>query len=150
MADNNYFSPILHRLKSRKLFCTSQELLDDLRENIEKILNSRLPDLDEYLLRPDINCNSSYLNNSLVNFGIADIQSLNLGDDSKELRFCDSVRLAISRYEPRMTNVQVEMKNTNTSRMINLEVRGVLRIYPFEDVSFQSGIEMDSNEFVVE
>ena len=149
MADN-FFSPILHRVKSRSLFCTSQEVLDDLRENIEKILNTRLPDLREYLLRPDINCESDYLNRSVLNLGIADIQSLNLGDDSKERRFCESVRLAISRYEPRMTHVKVEMNNKLNSRIINLEVRGVLRIYPFDDISFQSGIELDSQEFVVD
>lgn len=151
MADNNnYFSPILHRVRSRKVFCTSQELLDDIRTNIERILNSRLPDLDEYLLRPDINCDPTFLNDSLLNFGIADIQSLNLGDDSKERRFCESVRLAISRFEPRMAHVKVDMNNKRNSRMIDLAVRGVLLIYPFEDVSFESGIEMDSNEFVVD
>ena len=150
MAENNYFSPILHRVKSRKRLCTSQDVLDNLRANIEKILNTRLPDLKKYVLRPDLNCDPDYLNNSLLNFGIADIQSLNLGDDSKERRFCESVRLAISRFEPRMSNVKVEMNNKLNSRMINLEVRGNLRIYPFEDISFQSGIEMDSQEFVVD
>ena len=147
---SQYPSPILHRLKSLRQFCSANELVEDLRSNIEGILNSRLPIFSKYLLRSDPRCKDSLLDDSLANFGIADIQSLNLGEDKKEKRFCDSVRMAISRFEPRIGNVKVEMVNSSNSRIINLEVRGILLIHPFEDVRFESGLDANTQEFIVD
>ena len=149
---SQYPSPILHRLKSLRQSCSANELVEDLRSNIEGILNSRLPIFSEYLLRSDPKCEDSLLDDSLANFGIADIQSLNLGEDKKEKRFCNSVRVAISRFEPRLGNVRVEMVSSSNSRIINLEVRGVLLIHPFEfeDVRFESGLDANTQEFTVD
>lgn len=148
MADR-FLASILYRVTVGSRFYTAKELIEDIRRNIELILNSRLMIPSEYLLRPTSPAASRYLNNSLVNFGIADIQSLNLGDDLMEARFCESVRIGIERFEPRVANVAIEMTPSLRDRVINISVKGSLVVAPFEDIRFQSGIEPEMQKFVV-
>ena len=143
-------APILHRVKTRSRFCTPNEMIDSVRENIEKILNTRLLIPYSYVLRPFSAESSRLLNDSLVNFGIADIQSLNLGDETLEKRFCKSVKLAIQRFEQRLGYVTVEMSNSSRDRIANIEVQGMLLVPPFEkDIHFESGLEPATQKFFV-
>ena len=146
---NQYLASVLSRVKTGARFYSANDLIEDIRSNIEVILNSRLMIPAEYLLRPSDLASAKLLDDSLVNFGIADIQSLNLGDDSMETRFCESVRIGVERFEPRLTCVTVEMAPSVRERVVNISVKGSLNIEPFEDIRFQSGINPEIQKFVV-
>ena len=144
-----FLASLLSRVKTGKRFYSANAMIEDIRTNVETILNSRLMIPANYLLRSTSNRFDETLDNSLVNFGIADIQSLNLGDELMEQRFCESVRLAVERFETRLTQVSIEMVPSIGDRIINIVVRGGLAVAPYEDIQFQSGVEPELQKFVV-
>jgi len=85
----------------------------------------------------------------LVNFGVVDFQSLNMGDPLMEKRFCKSVQLSIQRFEPRLENVVVAMSASVSNRLINTEVSGQLVVQPFEAIQFDSSLDPLKQSFVV-
>jgi type VI secretion system lysozyme-like protein len=148
MADS-YLATILYRIKYGTRFCTADEVIESVRENVECILNSRLSIPEPYLLRTTDKQGLEYLDDSLVNFGVADFQSLNMGDPAMEKRFCESVKLGIQRYEPRLAKIQVAMSASQEDRLINVQVNGQLMVQPFEEIRFHSGLDADLQKFVV-
>lgn len=146
---SEYLATLLHRMQFRSRTCTANEVIESVRRNVEAILNSRICIPGDYQLRPTDERSHEILDRSLVNFGVADFQSLNMGDPEMEKRFCDSVKTAIVRYEPRLTSVLVEMASASGLRVINVQVKGRLIVQPFEEVDFESGLDMNSQKFVV-
>ena len=139
---------ILRRVKTFNRYGTAKDVVEDIRQNIQTILNSRLSIPGSCILRLADDDNAVLLNSSILNFGIADFQSLNLGAEEVEERLCNSIRIAIERFETRLTQVNVQMKPTQ-SRVVNIEVRAVLDIEPFGQVAFDSGISFPSQKVVV-
>lgn len=148
MADT-HLAPLLHRMQYRKRFCSADQVVESVRANIECLLNSRLSVPDNYVLREVDEESLDLLNRSLVNFGVVDFQSLNMGDPLMEKRFCDSVKRSIERFEPRLDNVEVEMVTEKKERLINAQVRGELVVEPFEDIRFESALSADARSFTV-
>jgi type VI secretion system protein ImpF len=144
-----YLAPLLYRFENLRRFQGADDVIEDVRRNIECLLNTRLSIPPDYLLRPTDKEAAETLNQSLVNFGVVDFQSLNMGDPLMEKRFCKSVQLSIERFEPRLAKVQVEMSPSKQKRLINTEVKGQLVVEPFEEIRFESGLDMTSQSFVV-
>lgn len=148
MADL-HLAPILYRMRNRNRFCSADDILESVRRNVECLLNSRLSIPADYVLRQPDGASLKRLNNSLVNFGIVDFQSLNMGDPQMEKRFCDSVRRAIERFEPRLGKIQVEMISSKSDRVISTQVRAEMTVQPFEEIRFDTGLDTQSKSFVV-
>ena len=148
MADR-YLAPLLYRFQHLSRFHGADQVIESVRLNIESLLNSRLSISPDYLLRPTDKDSLEMLNASLVNFGVVDFQSLNMGDPLMEKRFCKSVQLSIERFEPRLAQVHVEMTSSKNERMINTEVKGQLVVQPFEEIRFESGWDLTRQSFVV-
>lgn len=146
---DSYLAPILYRVKYGSRFCSADEVIESVRENVECILNSRLSIPGDYLLRTTDKRGLKFLDESLVNFGVADFQSLNMGDPAMEKRFCESVKLGIQRFEPRLGKIQVAMSASQEDRLISVQVNGQLIVQPFEDIRFHSGLDADLQKFVV-
>ena len=148
MADP-FLAPLLHRSQNLQRFCSADEVIESVRNNIECLLNSRLSVPADYILRPTDKKSSKLLNDSLVNFGVVDFQSLNMGDPEMESRFCNSVKIAIERYEPRLARVQVEMAPSAKNRLLTTQVNAELVVEPFDEIRFESGLDKNSQTFVV-
>lgn len=144
----SYIAPILFRVKNQRRFCTADEVIESVRSNIERLLNTRLSIPGEYVLRSTDDQSLERLNNSMLNYGVVDFQSLNMGDPEMEKRFCESVRRSIERFEPRLVKVEVEMKS-GSDRLLSTQVTGQLAVQPFEEIRFQSGLGRDTQTFVV-
>lgn len=142
-------APILVRLRTGKKLVNEKEIVADIRKNVEQILNSRLIIPDEYLLRPTTPTAGELLDQSLVNYGIVDFQSLNLGDEQLYLRFTKSVCVAIQRFEKRLKKVSVKRANNVEDRLFGIDIFASLNIEPFKDVKFQSGLELGRTDFTV-
>ena len=148
MADR-YLAPLLYRFQHLTRYHGASEVVESVRQNIESLLNSRLSISPKYLLRPTDKDSLELLNASLVNFGVVDFQSLNMGDPLMEKRFCKSVQLSIERFEPRLAQVHVDMTPSKNERMINTEVKGQLVVQPFEEIRFESGLDLVQQSFIV-
>ena len=148
MADS-FLAPLMYRFQNLSRFCSGNDIVESVRQNIECLLNSRLSIPPDYLLRATDQEAIDVLNGSLVNFGVVDFQSLNMGDPLMEKRFCKSVQLSIERFEPRLENVEVAMSSSTSSRLINTEVSGQLVVQPFEAIRFDSSLDPVNQSFVV-
>ncbi len=148
MSDS-FLAPLLYRFQNQSRFCSGNEIVESVRLNIESLLNSRLSIPPSYLLRATDQDAIDCLNNSLVNFGVVDFQSLNMGDPLMEKRFCKSIQLSIERYEPRLDNVVVAMSASVNNRLINTEVTGQLVVQPFEAIRFDSSLDPVNQAFMV-
>ena len=148
MADS-FLAPLMYRFENLSRFCSGSDIVENVRQNIEALLNSRLSIPPEYLLRVTDQEAIDCLNSSLVNFGVVDFQSLNMGDPLMEKRFCKSVQLSIERFEPRLENVEVVMSPSISSRLINTQVSGQLVVQPFEAIRFDSSLDPINQSFVV-
>ena len=148
MSDS-FLAPLLYRFQYQSRFCSGNEIVESVRLNIESLLNSRLSIPPSYLLRATDQDAIDCLNNSLVNFGVVDFQSLNMGDPLMEKRFCKSIQLSIERYEPRLDNVVVAMSASVKNRLINTEVTGQLVVQPFEAIRFDSSLDPVNQAFMV-
>ena len=148
MSDS-FLAPLLYRFRNQSRFCSGNEIVESVRLNIESLLNSRLSIPPSYLLRATDQDAIDCLNNSLVNFGVVDFQSLNMGDPLMEKRFCKSIQLSIERYEPRLDNVVVAMSASVKNRLINTEVTGQLVVQPFEAIRFDSSLDPVNQAFMV-
>jgi type VI secretion system protein ImpF len=147
--EDSFLAPLMFRFENRSRFCSGDEIVESVRQNIECLLNSRLSIPPDYLLRTTDQESIDCLNDSLVNFGVVDFQSLNMGDPLMEKRFCKSVQLSIHRFEPRLENVSVVMSPSVSSRLINTEVTGQLVVQPFEAIKFDSSLDPVNQSFVV-
>ena len=146
---NKHLAPILTRIRTQTFECSADEIVESVRANVELILNTRLSLPQNYRLRATDAEEMERLNNSLVNFGVAEFQSLNLGDASMENRFCKSVRIAVERYEPRLQKVRIAMSTSTRQRLVNVEVRAELAVKPFDTIRFETGVSPDLQQFVV-
>lgn len=144
-----HLASILYRVRKLERFCSANEVIEDVRRNVESILNSRVMIPGKYELRPTDEESLTLLNDSMVNFGVADFQSLNMGDPEMEKRFCESVKIAIRRYEQRLASISVEMVSATDERLLNIQVKGRLIVQPFENVDFASGLDLSTQTFVV-
>ena len=144
-----YLATILWRAKNHARFCSADDVIEDVRQNVEAILNTRLMIPGSYVLRPTNKELLQRLNDSLINYGVVDFQSMNMGDSSMEKRFCESVQIAIQRFEPRLARIRVEMIASAKHRLISVQVSAQLVVQPFEDIQFESGLDTNSQKFVV-
>ena len=143
----NFLAPLLHRIRSHSRFCSANEVIESVRANVESLLNTRVSIPGDYELRPTDERSLERLNDSLLNFGVADFQSLNMGDPEK--RFCESVKLAIGRYEPRLANISVAMVPSREARLISVQVQGRLVVQPFDEIQLESGLDILTQRFSV-
>ena len=127
-------------------FCTSREIVDDIRRNIEVILNSRVPILSSYFL----SAAHPLLDRSVVNFGIIDFNSITVDDQDQENRFCKSVVHAIQGSEPRVSEVHVTLLKSMEERFVALDIAATLNVHPYESLPIKFGFDSEVQKFVAE
>ena len=100
----------------------------------------------QYVFRSISEEEAIFVSDSTVNFGITDINSLNLGDETMEKRFRDSIRLAVRRFEPRIANAEVEIVATK-DQLLTIRLTGQLKVPPYSPIEFESGLTTSSTSF---
>lgn len=102
-------APLLDRLKSDQgggrhetsSHHVLQQLRESVRQDMEYLFNTRYRRLSTDADR------HPHLESSLVNFGLPDISTINLGSSSSRERFCRQVEDAILTFDPRIKSVKV-------------------------------------------
>lgn len=126
-----------------------RELKKSLRRDLEELLNARrsldtLPDgLEE-------------LPSSLLNYGLPDLQSVEVREQHDIQRMCSLIAETIRRFEPRLQQVSVSpvvetSRERALDRRFRFSIEAVLVAEPLrEDVRFRSAVETGSGAILVE
>lgn len=106
-----------------------------VRRDLECLLNARRSWLD---------LDGRELQTSVLGYGLPDFTVMDLSTDDGRQWLCDEVRDTINRFEPRLTRVQVTLRDGDTplERQLRLRIDAVLLVDPVpEPVAFDSEVE---------
>lgn len=122
---------------------------DSLCRDLQNLLNTRRS-LD---VLPE---ECTELGSSLLNYGLPDLQSLEIREDHELVRLCRLIEEAIQNFEPRLQGVRVrplvgEDGRRPFDRRLRFEIEAVLVVEPLrEPVVFASALDLSSGAFDVE
>lgn len=126
-----------------------RELKRSLRRDLEDLLNARRP-LENL---PD---GLESLPGSLVNYGLPDLQSIEVRETHDVQRLCRLIEECIGRFEPRLQNVAVapvlqSHQDRPMDRRLRFEIEAMLVAEPLrEQVQIRSAVDAGSGAIVVE
>lgn len=114
-----------------------KDLRNSVRRDLESLLNTRYR-----VIEPD----SSYLHlrNSLINYGLPDLATVNVMDKTRRKQFIDDLQSILQSFEPRFKSVKVQyMENMDSlDRTLRFRIDAVLYADPSpEVVVFDSTLE---------
>lgn len=93
---------------------------------------------------------------SLANYGLPDLQSLEIREDHALQSLCRSIEETIRRFEPRLQDVRVAPRSDDggqrpADRRVRFDIEAVLTVEPLrEPVLLTSALDVNSGEFEVE
>ena len=99
------------------------------------------------------------LADSLVNYGLPDLQSYEVRGDRNQAGLCQMIQDTIRRFEPRLQQVRVTLSKPTGKRLgrrtgeraVAFEIEAVLAVDPIEEpVVFTSTLDVSRSEFDVE
>jgi type VI secretion system lysozyme-like protein len=147
----------LYRVPTRS--CTAEEIEEDIRINVESILNSRLPARlplfrNRFKIGHEgyIESGANLLVNSVLNFGTVDFNLLSADENVLRGQFLQSVREAIQAYEPRIESdsLEVTLQNSKHFRLLDLRIDAKLLAPRRKPVAWQTGPDVNQRLFRVE
>jgi type VI secretion system protein ImpF len=123
-----------------------RELEMVVARDLECLLNSRQETLDE------LPSEYQELNRSLVTYGLPDFTSCSLAIEEDRLRVLRSVERTISRFEPRLLRVRVQLETPrNHDRGLRFRIDALLRVDPSpEPVTFDAVLQLSTQQYVVQ
>jgi type VI secretion system protein ImpF len=118
---------------------------DAVRRDLEWLLNTRqtIVAIEE----------GSPLEDSLLNYGLPDIGSFSVRNTQDRQRLIDSIRAAIERFEPRISNLKVSLAASGDEKLqvLSFVVEGALRTDPgAEYVTFNTVLDLSNREYKVQ
>lgn len=121
-------------------------LKNSVRKDLEKLFNSRyrISDLPE---------NLTEVHQSLINYGLPDLATINMIDMDKRAEFCKHIESTIRYFEPRFESVKVKYIENNdyTDRTLRFRIEAVLYAEPMpEKIIFDSILEPISRNVSIE
>lgn len=122
-----------------------RDLNRSVLRDLEHLLNARRP-LQELPEGLDL------LAESLANYGLPDLQSLDIREDHDIARICEMIRECIVRFEPRLRGVSVTANGEDRSidRRLRFVIDATLVVEPFsQDVRIESEINATRAGFTV-
>ncbi len=106
-----------------------RQLRESVRRDMEDLLNTRIRCISPPVI---YSAEKSILDNSLLNYGLPDLATVNLVSEKHRLDFCRQIERTIQRFEPRIKSVKVS-SNTGVDRedpTIRFKVEAVLHCNP--------------------
>ncbi|MFO0958183.1 MAG: type VI secretion system baseplate subunit TssE [Isosphaeraceae bacterium] len=122
-----------------------ERLKNEIRRDLEWLLNTRLAD-------SKLHQGMDQLKQSLVNYGLIDLNTLSLADDNDRKRLQASLQQALAHFEPRLRNVRIVPDETATGevlRAIHFRIHADLRTDPAEPITFDTTLELGTRAFSV-
>jgi len=121
-----------------------RDLKAAVRRDLEWLLNSRKTIEDSPASLKEVG-------RSVYNYGLPDVTSLYLRSPKDQAFLLESIKAAVSFFEPRLLNVKVRMEpGTDDKRVIRFAIEGLLRMDPApEQVLFDTMLEPMSGQYQV-
>lgn len=123
-----------------------RQLKQAVARDLEALLNTRQESLE------DIPPEWTELRSSLLVYGLPDFTSLSLLNPDHKRYIRQALVQAIERFEPRLTQVRVEVEDPkSTDRGLHFHIEGLLQVRPAPElVSFDGVIQLGSRACVIE
>jgi len=139
-----------------------RELTESVRRDIEALLNTRRPSVQELGGEPSASPRSGTrsdpwegrdeLRRSVLSYGLPELSSFPRSDESR-LRLADLIREAIETFEPRLVPASLRVEPvgpTDANGRLHFRIDGLLRIDPVsERVRFETLLEPGSGDVQV-
>lgn len=121
------------------------ELKNAVARDVEALLNSRAG------LHEDRYAGLSEVSRSLVSFGMTDFVGLSLASPADRNRICRTLEGAISRHEPRLRNIQVDLDLDSTAvNSLRFNIQALLHVHPVEQpVNFDAVLQPSCLQYSV-
>jgi len=146
--------PLLERLIDREplhVFDTAatsqlslQQLYTDVRNNLEKLLNTRL----RYISYPE---QFRQLECSLITYGLADFMHGFYGSRINQVALSYQIKASIEKFEPRLRNIGVNIQDgygDEMDRIFRIRIEATLEYYDGNrDAVFESALDLTKNNF---
>jgi type VI secretion system protein ImpF len=153
-ANQKIIAPLLSRLiddepdkkyeRNSHQFIDVNKLHQDIRDNLEMILNTKFCGL----IWPD---SLSFLNHSVLAYGISDFTSTFVNNKRKQQQMCQNIKETINRFEPRLQAVDVvllEDDKDNLERVLRFRIEAMINIRPSPvPAVFESCLDTCKQEF---
>lgn len=139
--DDLKHSGALYLTRSQSL----RKLKDAVRRDLEWLLNTRHP------VQPA--APGTELAESVYMYGLPDITSMSVLSVNDRKYLTESIKAAVTKFEPRITNVRVNLVTIGHDKVPSLRfvIDGMLRVNPNpEHVSFDTVLELSSGEYKVQ
>lgn len=143
--DKKLLAPVLDRLldngnavNSSQPHQVLRQLRESVRRDLEILFNTRYR-----CISPPAGCQN--LKSSLLNFGLADLATINLSSLDHRKRFCADIEATILKYEPRVKSVKVtsDKKFDAENPCITFRVEAVLHTNPAPElIIFDSALDL--------
>jgi type VI secretion system protein ImpF len=121
---------------------TISELITAVRRDVEELFNTRQnqdKDIDLYPMLAD----------SVYRFGLPEVVSLQASSPEDRLKIARMLERAISRHEPRLSNVRVKLvtdeKSTRNSTL-NYRIEARVRLDPAPEIVFETLLELATGQ----
>ncbi len=121
------------------------ELKETVARDIEALLNTRMIFTEERL------ADFEECQQSILTFGVCDFSGKSLASYYDRKAICRSIELAISRHEPRLKNVNVELEvDKRTTSMLCFAITAVLEVATLhEPVAFDATLKPSTLQYAV-
>ena len=116
---------------------TLVQIRRSVRRDLEWLLNARRSWLP-------LNARLGELQQSVLGYGLPDFTVMELSTREGRELLCDEIRRTITRFEPRLADVRVSLRDTETpvDRLLRLRIEAVLLVDPVPQmVAFDSEME---------
>lgn len=138
-------SSLFYRLQENSpRFTDINDLTQDIRNNLEMILNTRSYDLDlpEYLTE---------LRYSLLNYGIADFSKNYSNNKHAQMQLCRGIKEILEIFEPRLRAINVILldQEVEVDKLLKIRIEGIINIMPSPmPAVFESCLDISKQYFV--
>lgn len=124
-------------------YLNPEQLQNDIKENLETLLNSRNPGLvwsNQY----------EEISGSVLNFGIIDFMQNNFSNKEAQIELCRNIEVIIRNFEPRLQGINVSLVDNDVSieRLLKIRIEANINIMPTSiPAVFESQLDINNNSF---
>jgi type VI secretion system protein ImpF len=117
---------------------------DGLKRDLEWLLNTRQPPLDEIAAMPAAQA-------SVINYGLPDISALGLNSSTDQRALRIAIETCLRNFEPRLMDIRVTLESSDTTdRRLRFHIEGNMKLDPApEEIAFDTVLELTSGEYKV-
>ena len=128
-----------------KIGLSLQSLRENVANDLEDLLNSRMAKLDHVIE------DFPWVKKSIIQFGIIDFVGLSTANPMDRDKICQSIEQSITAHEPRLRQIKVEMlMDGDNMGALCLSIQAFLNIHPlYEPVVFDALLKPTTQQYMI-